>query len=80
MITKKQLIKWHNKLYDVEEEIKKYMKNLDGMKASEMEKIEGYDVRLHQHLHAFQRSLEGATLLLDQIRCDIANKKYTGDL
>jgi len=80
MIKPKQFVQWYNKAADLREEISLYLKGINEMNISKLERIPGYDVRLHQHLEAVARSLEGVTLLMDQINCDIKSKKYIGDM
>jgi len=80
MISKTTFTKWYKQAGDLQEEVSEYLENLKTMDISKVEKIPGYDVRLHQHIEAVGRTLEGVTLLMDQINCDIKTKKYTGEM
>ena len=80
MVSKTTFTKWYKQAGDLQEEISAYLENLKKMEISKIEKIPGYDIRLHQHIEAVGRSLEGVVLLMDQINCDIKTKKYTGEM
>lgn len=79
MIDLKRVKKWESLLYKLREDIQDYVFELEKLDVNSLENLSGYDVRLHQHIDALDRLVEGTFYLIDQMSWDIRNKKYTGD-